>query len=252
MTRIALLVLFAPPCLAISGQCNNILPDNNCTGDPVASVVLTITNNQGTTLPRADIVFRLNNTSTRYTNTCDGNCNSVVLAYDLTGRFDIEVSAPGYVTATRTVNVIADSGGCHPVTQTLIVVMESDTTVGALAGAWYTQNAYNTAALRFGTHGEIIGAIIYNATIAGDGNFYIAFNSRQIKGVSGQQIYTDTAADPTRVGDVFNFSATPLSYPVGFENGMMSADYMTLTGGLKGVTATYVRLDTIPAALQSP
>jgi len=251
MTRIVAIVLLAVPCLALSGQCNQFLPNNGCLGDPVASVILTITDAQGGTLPSADTGFRVNN-GTLYTGYCTGNCNSVTLAFDVTGRFDIQVSAPGFMTATRTVIVVADAGGCHPVTQDLIIVMQRDTTVGALAGAWYTDNSYGRSALRFGAHGEIIGAILYSRTVGGDGNFYVAYNGRQIRGASGQQIWPDTAADPTRAGDVFNFRATPLSMPIGFENGTLSADYNTLTGGLKGVTVVYTRLAEIPAALQDP
>ncbi len=193
MKRTVLLILLSLPCLATSGQCDRLLPDGGCPGDPVASVVLTITDAQGVTLPYANTGFRING-GTLYTGYCAGNCNSVTLAFDVTGRFDIQVSAPGYLTATRSVAVYADSGGCHPVTQNVIVVMQRDATVGALAGAWYTDNYYGRSALRFSERGEIIGAILYNRTIAGDRNFYVAYNGRRIRGVPGQQIWNETAA----------------------------------------------------------
>ena len=242
------LLFLALPCLALNGQCNvNPL----CGGDSVAAVVLNITDAQGQTIPSATTSFRLNGGGP-YIGSCLGNCNQVTLAFEITGRFDISVSTPGYVTANRTVNVLADEGGCHPVTKQIIVVLERDLTVGALNGAWTTNGWYGLTTLRFGESGEIIGAILYDRTIADDGNFYYAYNGRQIRGAPGQQIWTDDATDPTRSGNIFNFRDNPVSIPIGFENAAISTDYNTLTGTLQGTAATYTRLDEIPAALQDP
>jgi hypothetical protein len=198
----------------------------------------------------ATISFTLDGQS--YSGGCKGNCEDVVLAYEETGEFDIEIEAPGYVAATRSVTVESDSDDCHPITKDITVALEYDSTLAALAGAWSTTNFYGTTDLRFGEDGEIIGAILYNRTVGGDGNIYIAYNGRSIRGAAGQSIFTDNATEPTRNGDVFHFRATALGHPIGFENATIAADYQVLTGMLQGVTAEYARLVEIPEALQDP
>ena len=242
------LLLLALPCLALSGQCN----DNPlCTGAAVAAVILKITDSLGNTIPYATTSFLLNSAGP-FTGSCDGTCNSVILAYDASGKFEITVAAPGYVSAHQTVNVALDAAGCHSVTQNLTVVLPVDSTVGALNGAWYSDNAYGASTLRFGEQGQIIGAILYDRTVAGDHNFYFAYNGRQIRGAAGQQTWPDTAPEPTRNGNIFHFRANPVNSPIGFENATLSSDYMTLTGMLNGTAATWTRWKEIPTPLQDP
>ncbi|MBN2561640.1 MAG: hypothetical protein JXQ75_11990 [Phycisphaerae bacterium] len=253
-TRALLPVLLLLPTLATSGTCDQIKIGSDgqlCSSDPVASVVLAITDAEGETIPAATIVFSIDGGQS-YIGGCTGNCDSVVLAFDAVGRFEIAVSALGYVTAEQSVVVEMDDVGCHPVTREVSMVLERDQTVGALSGAWGTSNYYGDSVLRFGDDGEIIGAILYRRTIGGDGNFYIAYNGRLIRGAPGQEMFSDNAPDPTRSGDTFHFRATTLSQPVGFENATISADYNTLTGMLQGVVVTYTRLSEIPEPLLDP
>jgi len=253
-TKMLLLTLVLLSSVAANGPCDlsDFNPDNPlCTTEAVSSVDLTITDAQGNTLPSATITFLINNEEL-YTGGCDGSCDSVTLAYEQVGRFDIDVSAPGYMTASESVDVQMDDAGCHPVTQIVTIGLEHDSTVRALSGAWFTSNLFGDSTLRFGGNGEIIGAILYDRTIAGDGNFYIAYNGSLIRGAAGQNTWTDNVPDPTRNGDIFNFSALTASQPIGFENAVISADYNTLTGTLDGVAVTYSRLEEMPEPLLDP
>jgi hypothetical protein len=249
-----LLILALLPAVAMSGQCDQIIigPGGQvCTAQAVPSVVLSITDIDGNTVPVATTIFSIDG-GFSFIGGCTGTCNSVILSFEAVGEFDIEVSSPGFLPSNRSVVVEVDEAGCHPVTEEVAVALERDETVGALHGAWYTLNLYGASALRFGQEGEIIGAILYDRTIGGDGNFYIAYNGHQIRGAPGQQIISDNAPNPTRGGDIFDFRATTASMPVGFEGASISADYNTLTGMLEGVPATYSRMLETPEPLQDP
>lgn len=239
--------------LAVLAGCDAFnWPTDTCPGDDVPSVILRIQDASNNVLTNASTRFRINGGQWYY-GACTGTCNEVKLVYEITGTINIEVSAPGYLTASHTTTVVKETNGCHPVTKSLTITMQRDLTVGALAGAWVTtQSFFGHMALRFNSEGKIVGAILYDRTIAGDRNLYVEFNGRQIVGVSGQPIYPETATEPTRGGDIFNFTATTLSQPIGFTNAAISTDYNTLTGTLNGAPITYVRLQTIPNALQSP
>lgn len=244
-------VLILLPSLALDGQCDrfDLGPgDKVCTTEAVPSVVLAINDANGDPVSSASIIFAIDGLQT-FEGSCDGNCGSVILAFETVGQFDIVVRAPGYLRADESVVVEFDEAECHPVTEEIDVVLERDTTVGALAGAWSTTNFFGTSALRFDDDGTIIGAILYDRTIGGDGNFYIAYNGRSIRGAPGQQIFADNAPEPTRNGNFFDFRATTLGIPVGFENAILSPDYNRLTGMLQGVGATYTRLLETPEPL---
>lgn len=259
LTLPALATLFCCAGMAASGgRCNISLPpvDNNnnssgCT-ESTPSVLMTVTNGDGDVVPRARIGLR-HNGGAKLTGGCspDNPCEDFVLSLNFTGRFDVEVAAPGYVIANRTVLVGEGSDGC-PDTENLIVVLQEDTTVAALAGAWRTTNLFGTTDLRFNDDGEIVGAIIYDAQAAGDGNFYIAYNNRSIRGAFGQQTFFTNADDPERTGDRFTWSTTTLGMPMGFEAAVMSDDFTTMQGTLANTTVLYTRLDEIPSALQDP
>jgi hypothetical protein len=152
----------------------------------------------------------------------------------------------------RNVIVPAASDGCHPVTQNVTILLVPDPTLGALAGAWETNNLYGRTILRFGDAGQIIGAILFDRVVSGDGNLYVAYNGNTIAGAPGQPIIPDTASNPTRFVDTFNFGDQVLGNPIGFENAVMSSDFLTLTGTLSGITAAYTRLPEIPAPLETP
>ncbi len=249
--KILLLALLVMPSLALNGPCDqfDLGPGGQiCTAIAVPSVVLTITGADGEAAPTATIAFTINGQMPSIGD-CTGTCDDVVLAFEATGRFDIEVSSLGYVAGRRSVVVQLDGAGCHPVTEEITLVLERDQTVGVLSGAWRTSNAWGTSDLRFGANGEIIGAILYNQTAGGDGNFYVAYNGHNIRGVPGQFLFLEQAADPTRSGDVFNFVAASPTIPVGFENAILSADFYTLYGTLSGVPVTYTRLLDIPQPL---
>jgi hypothetical protein len=244
-------VLILLPSLALDGQCDqfNIGPGGDvCTTEVVPSVVLAITDGNGDAVSSASIVFAIDGTQT-FEGSCDGDCGQVVLAYEAVGQFDIAVRAPGYLRADESVVVELDEAECHPVTEDVDFALERDTTVGALAGAWSTTNFFGTTTLRFDDDGTIIGAILYDRTAGGDGNFYIVYNGQSIRGAPGQQVFADGAPEPTRNGNFFDFRATTLGIPVGFENATLSSDFSRLTGMLQGVTATYTRLLDIPDPL---
>jgi hypothetical protein len=136
----------------------------------------------------------------------------------------------------------------------LTVILAADDTVGALSGVWETDNLFGRTMLRFGGQGEIIGAILFERTIGGDGNFYVSYNNRLIRGAPGQQIFAATAAEPTRNGDVFDFETTTVGSPVGFSNATMSDGSLTLAGTLLGQPVTYTRVADadVPDALRDP
>jgi hypothetical protein len=218
------------------GDCGGLLGPggSTCPGTPVPSVILRITDAQGGILPTALIRFRVGS-GPIYTGQCAGDCGAVRLASDTLGRFGIGVGSVGYLNGQAVVDVVADEGGCHPVTQNVTVKLDLDTSAGVLLGAWRFSSIIGDSILRFGEQGEIIGAILLDRTIAGDRNFYIAYNGRRIRGVTGQPIIQATADEPTRNGNVYHFRTTTQSYPVGFENAVMSTDFQTLTGMLAGV-----------------
>ena len=244
------------PLGGMGGSCDGLgLPGGpGCNPLEAASVRLTITDDQGSILPFATITFQVNGGQQAFT-FCDGNCDDIAIAFGAVGRFDVTVSRAGFLDADRTV-FVRSQDGCHPDTETLIVVMVGDQTIGALAGAWQSQTLFGDIALRFGESGEIIGAILFDRTIAGDGNFYISYNNRPIRGVPGQQIAFIGAVEPVRNGDLFEFVADTLGVPVGFLGARMFADFSLLTGAQPGVppglNVTYTRLSEIPEALLDP
>jgi len=240
----------------MNGQCPQFRFGNDgqpCTLLAAASVQLNITDSLGVTVPFATIGFTVDGGPV-FVGGCNGDCGNVVLAFELAGRFDIEVRALGFRPATRTVNVSLDDVGCHPVTQQVAVVLERDDTVALLAGVWLTSSFFGDTVLRFGDQGQIIGAIFYDQTIGGDGNFYVSYNGRPIRGVAGQPLQQEQAPEPTRVGDVFNWQTVTLGIPAGFQNAQMSADFQTLIGMLSGQAITYTRLSEaqIPNAIRDP
>jgi len=207
----------------------------------------------GQVIPAATIAFTINDGSS-YGGSCAGDCNSVLLAQDVIGKFDIQVAAVGYTIATKMVNVAAQDGGCHPVTQNVAIKMDKDTTAGLLFGVWSTQTFAGRTDLRFGSHGEIIGAIFFGQRAGGDTNWYIAYNNHSIRGATGQPITQAAATDPIRSGDVFNFKAVTQGVLTGFENATMSSDFNTLSGLLAGQAISYARLadSQIPNAIRDP
>ncbi|MFQ5501375.1 MAG: carboxypeptidase-like regulatory domain-containing protein [Phycisphaerae bacterium] len=253
--RSILLLLLILTTTGMNGQCDTTslpgVPDCGLTGQP--SVRLTVTDSEGNVLPFANIAFSVNGGEV-FVGSCTNECRDFAIAFNAVGRFDILVGAPGYQTSRRMVDV-SSSDDCNPDTEDLIVVLSLDNTVAALAGAWEGTTLFGDIVLRFGTDGEIIGAILFDRTIAGDGNFYISYNDRPIRGVPGQPIAFIAASDPTRTGDIFDFTADTLGVPVGFEGARMDAGFATLTGlqpGSPGFPVTYTRLADIPEPLQDP
>lgn len=250
----ALLVLCLVSFSAMDGQCPGGPGGNACTLIAVPSVVLNIRNAQGQVVQSALTRYRVGNGPV-FTTGCNGDCGNFVLTYEAAGTFSIEVSSVGHQPKSTQVGVSRDEAGCHPVTQNVTVQLVADTTTAVLGGVWRaTSGFFGDSYLRFGTSGEIIGAILLDRTIAGDGNFYIAYNGRAIRGAPGQQIFNAIAAEPTRAGNLFTFETTTLSIPVGFSNAAMSADFLTLTGTLGGQPASYRRLSEteIPNAIRDP
>gem|GEM_PF-1609332 len=240
----------------MNGQCNGLsLPGApSCGSVGVPSVVVTVTDQDGATLPAATIAFGINGGQPFFTS-CEGNCENFPIAFNTLGRFDITVSAPGRLNEFRTATVTSPDG-CTPDTQTMTIALSPDDTVAVLAGAWETTNLFGRSILRFGDGGEIIGAILFDRTIAGDGNFYVSYNGRQIRGVPGQLVASAFAQDPIRLGDRFDFSTQTLGFPVGFEDATMTPNGLTLVGTLRGLPpgtpVVYSRLSNIPASLLSP
>lgn len=251
-----LLTACLPLAAGMNGNCDGfMLPDvPTCGTSDVPAVQLTIVNDAGQTLPFASIAFAVDQ-GQYYVGNCNNDCSDFAIAYDVSGRFDIAVIAPGYQQDNRIVNVGTEDDECTPVTQDIIVVLKEDTTVAVLAGAWRAQTVFGTIDLRFGTQGEAIGAVLYDRTIAGDGNFYVSYNGSPIKGVAGQEIAVQAVNDPTRVGDVFNFNGQVLGVPVGFVDAVLSDDFLALSGAQpgaqsQGLFVTYTRLADIPTPLQ--
>lgn len=240
---------------AMNGQCppGNFGPGGLCTQEAVASVILRIQDDTGKTLPYANFRYQVNDGQVA-SGFCQGNCEAFVIAFELTGRFDVEVTAPGFGKLIKTVDVVLDEAGCHPKTQSLSFKLAKDSTVAALAGVWLTDNFFGDMVLRFGDDGKVIGAIFYDRTIGGDGNFYVAYNGQAIRGATGQPIQHESAPEPTRSGNIFNFETVTLGIPTGFRDATLSADYLTLTGTLSGQAVVYQRLseNQTPNAIKDP
>ena len=239
----------------MNGQCDGFSfgPGGVCTQQAVASVVVKVLDDKGQTVPFAVYRYRANGGQV-VEGYCETTCGSLVLAFELLGRFDVEVTAPGFATADKSVTVVLDDAGCHPKTQVLTFLLVRDETVAALAGVWYTQNFFGDMVLRFGLDGKVIGAIFYDRTIGGDGNFYVSYNGRSIRGAPGQPLHSETAPDPTRTGNTFDFEVVTLGIPTGFTNATLSPDFLTLTGTLSGQPITYTRLSEseIPDPIRDP
>lgn len=252
-----LLVSMLPVVCAMGGDCSGF--DFNpggqvCTTIAVPSVVLNIRDAQGRVVPSATASYRINNSQV-FQGFCNGSCGNFTLAFELVGRFNISITALGLQRRDIVVDVAADEEGCHPVTEQVDVVMQVDNTVGALAGVWrVTSGFFGDTIIRFGDNGEIIGAILLDRTVAGDGNFYVQYNGRQIRGAPGQPLQSMTAPEPTRIGNLFTWETTTFGIPTGFTNAAMTADFVNLTGTLGGQPASYRRLsqNEIPAAIMDP
>ena len=240
----------------MNGQCDGqALPGApDCGSVGVPSIVVTVTDPDGATLPAATIAFTINGGRPFFT-FCEGDCADFAIAFNATGRFDITASAPGRLPEFRTATITSPDD-CSPETQAMTIALSPDDTVAVLAGAWETNNLFGRSILRFGEDGEIIGAILFDRAISGDGNFYISYNHRPIRGVPGQLVASAFAQDPIRLGDRFDFSTQTLSFPVGFENATMSPNGLTLVGTLRGLppgtSVVYSRLSNIPEPLLAP
>jgi hypothetical protein len=150
----------------MTGQCDLLNPGGSgCPGAPVASVVLNLTDAAGMAIPAATIAFTVNG-GLSYGGSCNGDCNSVLLAQDVVGRLDIQVAAVGFVTATKSVDVVAEQGGCHPVTQFVTIKMDKDTTVGVLFGVWSTQTFAGRNVLRSARTGRSWARLLQPARAA--------------------------------------------------------------------------------------
>lgn len=223
-----------------------------CTLIAVASVVLNIRDAENKAVPNATVVFK-RNYDAPVTVTCNGNCDSVVLAYELPGHFEYRVTAGGYAAATGTADVYMDEVGCHVVGKSATVVMQRDATIGVLFGAWtYTNIAGQTTIIRFDEDGAPIGAILTNRLTTGDGSIYVQFNERKIAGAPGQTVLTLPAQFPTRFTNVVQWGVIVVGVPIGFENATLAANFNSLTGTLLGSPVTYTRLAEIPAPLRDP
>ena len=242
---------------AVGGNCDfSGIPSNNNNGNSCGSgnpaILLSIATEQGHIVSRSRITVR-RNLGTPSVGAChdDFPCEDFPIGINQFGRFDIEVAPPGYVVESRTVNV-GSSDNCNPTTQNVVIVVTPDATVAALAGAWRTTNVFGTTDIRFDDAGRIVGAIQYNRQAGGDGNFYISYNNRPIRGAFGQDIFYTNADEPVRDGDRFTWATDTLGMPTGFEGALMSDDFLTMQGTLANTTVFYTRLDEIPGPLQSP
>ena len=252
--RFLLLLALIVPVGGMNGDCDLQgfpgIPDPGCTQAGTASVRITVLDADDEVVPFATIAFTVDGSQVRVTS-CDGNCSDYPIAFNATGLFDIAVGSPIFEASTQTVTVEA-LDECTPDTEELVFVLTRDTSVAVLQGAWLTTNLFGQSILRFGEQGEIIGAILFDRTIAGDGNFYISFNNRPIRGVAGQAIGSILAGEPTRTGDRFDFVADVFGSPVGFEEGAMSEDGFFLAGTLSMTAVLYERLADIPEPLRDP
>ncbi len=252
-----LILATSAPLLGMSGgTCTgNPMDPNGCQTTGKASVRLTLTDDFGIIAPQAAISLRINNAAPVLV-TCEGGCEDFPVVFNAIGKLDLSIHAPGYLPANRTVNVISNDN-CNPVTENLIVVLEEDLTVAALAGAWRAQTVFGVIDLRFNTDGSAVGAILYDRTVAGDGNFYVSYNGSAIRGAPNQSISQHNVSEPTRNGDVFDFNGQALGVPVGFSSAQMSGDFSLISGlqpgaESQGIIVTYQRLAEIPLGLQTP
>jgi len=235
----------------------NMPPPTNpgCMPQGVPSITLTVSDVFGFILPTANISFTVDDQNL-VSGSCINGCEEFALDFDTLGEYDIFVSAPGYEPRTLIVNVTSNDD-CTPDTEERIVVLEEDPTVGAIAGAWRANTVFGTIDIRFGNNGQAIGAILYDRVAGGDGNIYISYNGIPIRGVSGQQIATESVQNPTRNGDIFNFNGTALGVPAGFLDAQLTDDFASLVGVQPGaanqfINVTYNRLGDIPLPLQDP
>jgi len=245
-----LVVITAAP--AMLGSVCNTNPGQACTLIAVASLVLNIRDAQNKAIPYATVVYK-RNFDAPVTVTCDGTCDSFVLAWEQPGHFEYRVTSGGYVAATGSADVFMDEAGCHVIGKAHNVVLQRDNTVGVLFGIWtFTNIAGQATIVRFGEDGAPIGAILTKRVNTGDGNVYVQFNDRKIAGAPGQTVQPSPAPFPARLGTLVNWNTLFGGAPIGFENATLAADFNSLTGTLIGSSATYTRLNEIPAALRDP
>ncbi len=250
--RFALIIVVAMAPMLAGSVCRTNPGGQACTLIAVSSVVLNIRDADNKPIPHATVVFE-RNFDDPVTITCNGTCDTVVLAYELPGHFEYRVTAFGYVAATGTADVYMDEVGCHVIGKSATVVLQRDNTVGVLFGAWsFTNIANQTTIIRFDEDGAPVGAILTNRLNTGDGNIYVRFNDKQIAGAPGQPIQFTSTQFPTRFTNVVQWGAIVVGVPIGFENATLAANFNSLTGTLLGSPVTYTRLAEIPAALRNP
>lgn len=238
-------------------NCRNLPDPTNpgCETDGSTSISLTLTNDDGDILETGRIVFTVDNQGP-FDVSCSNGCDGFALAFNAFGRFVMNISSPGYETQQRIVNV-SSNDNCNPETEDLIVVMEPDDSVAAIAGAWRASTVFGIIDLRFDDDGTAVGAILYDRVVSGDGNIYVSYNGSPIRGAAGQQAAFQSVAEPTRSGDEFDFDGTVLGVPVGFIDAQFTLDFASLIGiqpgaQNQGIAVTWNRLGDIPLALQDP
>ncbi len=96
----------------------------DCTAEAVAGIAVSLTGSYGETLDSPSVQYRDAMIDDTPWVECSGTAETWTCAEELTGTFDVRGTAAGHTEAFDLVIVELDEAGCHPVTESVALVVE--------------------------------------------------------------------------------------------------------------------------------
>lgn len=98
----------------------------DCSGNRVAAVVVTVTTTDGADPEALDVEWRSRETSTSTYDDCDSSSGNWDCGWNETGSIEVQASAAGYYRVSQVVEVPVSDDGCHPTPQFVTLELEPD------------------------------------------------------------------------------------------------------------------------------
>lgn len=111
-------------CHVLAAQVALTLEAADCTAEEVAGIAVTLTGSGGETLDTPIVQYRDAMIDDTPWVECSGTGETWTCADELTGTFDVRGTASGHTEVFDLVIVELDEAGCHPVTESVTLVVE--------------------------------------------------------------------------------------------------------------------------------
>lgn len=95
-----------------------------CTAEYTPAILVALAGSSGETLDQPMVEYRSADVDDAPWEVCEGEGANWQCAFELSGTFDIKGSAAGHAPAFELVTVVMDETGCHPVTQSVALLVD--------------------------------------------------------------------------------------------------------------------------------